>query len=206
MSCETHATFGEMRTLSWSYHLTHAVCCAQFEQKYSTLRCFLIFIHSKGRFSWCEHQCKSSFHSPVKFSPSSDTPDTSLTEQLTSLWGQLPTQYLPVPNAYERHPIHCQFFFVDIIAQVINFPLKISHLYVHCSQRAESTAGNLCSYLILSYITSYSEHHEGFNITNRKYGDWNNLCSRTDGSYYELSELTHIVLTSECNSKASFSK
>lgn len=171
MSCETHATFGEMRTLSWSYHLTHAVCCAQFEQKYSTLRCFLIFIHSKGRFSWCEHQCKSSFHSPVKFSPSSDTPDTSLTEQLTSLWGQLPTQYLPVPNAYERHPIHCQFFFVDIIAQVINFPLKISHLYVHCSQRAESTAGNLCSYLILSYITSYSEHHEGFNITNRKYGD-----------------------------------
>jgi len=50
------------------------------------------------------------------------------------------------------------------------------------------------------------ELREGFNFANRKYGDWNNLCSRTDGSYYELSELTHIVLTLECNSKASFSK
>lgn len=41
MSCETRTTFGEMRTLSWRCFLTHAVCCAQLEQKYSTLRWLL---------------------------------------------------------------------------------------------------------------------------------------------------------------------
>lgn len=143
--------------------------------------------HFQGMKSCVKDQCKSWYHCHTKALHSSHTPQTENTAGPTSSAAAAISWYLMLMKfILSTHEIHCHLQqlcftsdsaqeqqwspFVDInrYNSLISLWKKKKMLgHVHY-QRAEITTGSLWAYLILSHVKNYSDHREGFSITNRK--------------------------------------